>query len=216
MPAAANRQSARTSHVQRAGEQAEAGRPTRTGERKKEENKPAAGGSSIISSIISASLTWHRARMNAAPEREGERRGKQLIAPRSSTRTTGREARRRGERAAGRYEMTTGGNGMGQASTQGTAPATSPDAHGSHVQDERTTPLPLSISPYCRHHESSSTLPPPTRYHIARTRKAIRSRPQHDIAPLDDMRSGAGGEARRYDTRDGMKGEAGKQRSEAA
>lgn len=60
---------------------------------------------------------------------------------------------------------------------------------------------PVAIDrPHCRHCEaSSSPLPPPTRYHIAWTRKASRSRTQHDIAPLDDTRSGAGGEARQSD-----------------
>ena len=136
---------------------------------------------------------------------EGEIQGKQLIAPRPSTRENGERSETTGKRAAGRYEMTTGGNGMGQASTQGTAPATSPDAHGSHDQVERTT------SPLSTHHiditditKQAARSPPPTRYHIARAREASRSRPQHDIAPPADTRNGAWSEERQSD----KKGEA--------
>ena len=72
---------------------------------------------------------------------------------------------------------------------------------------ENHTPAIDASHRHRRYHEASSPLTPPTRYHIARTRGASRHRTQHDIAPLDDTRNGAGGEARRYDTRDGEKGE---------
>lgn len=83
----------------------------------------------------------------------------------------------------------TGGNWVSQASTQEMARITSPDARGSHVQDERTT-FPLST-----HHIDIADI----------TKQATHAR--STTSPRQPTRgTGLESEAKRYDTRDGAKG----------
>ena len=184
MPAAANRQSARSSHARRAGEQAEASRQTRAvkrgqGERKKKESKHAAGGSSSHPSsphlrqpLMTSNTHEH------SPPRWKTRRGKHQIAPRPSTRENGERSETTGKRAANRYGRATGwGN-------------------------ERTTP-PLSM-----HHidiadimkQAARSLRRPDTISHGQGEQADTARSM--TSPRSTTRrDGAGGEARQYDRR---------------
>ena len=135
---------------------------------------------------------------------EGEIQGKQLIAPRPSTRENGAKERDDGEAGSGAIRDDDGrskrseGNGMRRASTKGTASTASSDARGNHVQDDETTP-PLST-----HHitddtkQAARSLRQPNTTSHGQEKQAAHAR-RYDIAPLDDTRSGAGGEARQSD-----------------
>ena len=144
---------------------------------------------------------------------EGEIQGKQLIAPRPSTRENGAKERDDGEAGSGAIRDDDGrskrseGNGMRRASTKGTASTASSDARGGGTMSKTMKQRPRYrriTSPMTRskqHAPSADLIPHRT------DKKSKQPTPAERHRPARRHEGRGGGETKRYDTRNRTKGE---------